>query len=132
MHARPDREAEQEREAPPQREPLAGDPVAEPDGVTAARVLAMQRGAGNAAVSAALGGRRLNRVGAPVVAPPAPASPPAGHRTQAQLDAMTLADFNTYAEGQADWASEPGRPAATPPLARTTAGGCPCSPGAGR
>jgi hypothetical protein len=75
------------------------------------RVLAMQRGLGNAAVSAMLA---RNGGASPPVA--APAGPPVVHHTRAELDAMTLSEFESFAEAQADWASEPGRPASDPPL----------------
>jgi hypothetical protein len=100
--------------AEPQREgkdaaPSAPTRPATASSASVSRVLALQRGVGNAAVSALLSRQ---------VAPPpvAPASPATVHHTQAELRAMTLADFNTFAEEQADWASEPARPPATPPL----------------
>src|SRR5262245_19716381 len=70
----------------------------------------MQRGLGNAAVSAMLA---RNGAGPPVAAP---AGPSVTHHTRAELDAMTLSEFDSFAEAQADWASEPGRPASDPPL----------------
>ena len=73
-----------------------------------ARMLSLQRGAGNAAVSRMVLARQV-----PPVAPPAPA---AVHHTQAEIDAMTLSDFDAYATDQADWATEPNRPAADSPM----------------
>ena len=71
-------------------------------------MLSLQQGAGNAAVSRMVLARQV-----PPVAPPAPA---AVHHTKAELDAMTLTDFDAYATDQADWATEPNRPAATPAM----------------
>jgi uncharacterized protein YgiM (DUF1202 family) len=48
-----------------------------------------------------------------VVAPPPPA---AVHHTRAEIDAMDLRTFDAYATEQADWATEPNRPAATPAM----------------
>ena len=103
MHSRQEREPRLDRPEKPERASPA--PPA-----SATRLLALQRSAGNAAVSA-----MLARQGAPA-APAAPASPAVTHHTQAELEAMTLADFNAFAEAQADWASEPGRPSGTPVL----------------
>ena len=71
-------------------------------------MLSLQQGAGNAAVSRMVLARQV-----PPVAPPAPA---AVHHTKAELDAMTLTDFDAFATDQADWATEPNRPAATPAM----------------
>src|SRR5690348_18390205 len=73
----------------------------------------MQRGMGNAAVSA-----MLARNGTSPPAAPA-AGPSVTHHTRAELDAMTLTEFESFAQAQADWASEPGRPASDPPLDAT-------------
>jgi hypothetical protein len=71
-------------------------------------MLSLQQGAGNAAVSRMVLARQV-----PPVAPPAPA---AVHHTKAELDTMTLTDFDAYATDQADWATEPNRPPATPAM----------------
>ncbi|WP_028057569.1 SH3 domain-containing protein [Candidatus Solirubrobacter pratensis] len=102
---RPERE---QREAQPGPE-RAPKPPSAPAAPAVGRLLALQRAAGNSAVTAMLA--RIG--GAPAVAPPPVASV---HHTQAELEAMTLEEFERFAEGQADWAAEPGRPAATPTL----------------
>src|SRR5215210_6287897 len=111
--ARPDPDEERSLE------PRASSSAAVPERAHAAapapaQVLSLQQTAGNAAVARLIGGGPvLARVGGPVVAP---AGPAAVHHTQAELDAMTLSDFDAYATEQADWATEPNRPAATPEM----------------
>src|SRR5215210_6007107 len=111
--ARPDPDEERSLE------PRASSSAAVPERAHAAapapaQVLSLQQTAGNAAVARLIGGGPvLARVGGPVVAP---AGPAAVHHTQAELDAMTLSDFDAYATEQADWATEPDRPAATPEM----------------
>ncbi len=105
------RQERDERDArpEPERAPKEATPAQRAPAVS--RVLAMQRGLGNAAVSAMLA---RNGTTSPPVAPPT--GPAAVHHTRAELDAMTLSEFETFAEAQADWASEPARPASDPPL----------------
>jgi hypothetical protein len=105
---RPERD-QQDARPEPERAPQEQAPAPQAPAVN--RVLAMQRGLGNAAVSAMLA---RNGGASPPVA--APAGPAAVHHTKAELDAMTLSEFETFAEAQADWASEPGKPASDPPL----------------
>jgi hypothetical protein len=137
MHGRTSSNSREKQEAEQAAQPQAAasakaDSVAEPTGaaLSPSGILGLQRSFGNAAVSAMLAARSaappaLARQGAgPVAAPagpaapPAPAAPAATHHTRAELDAMTLGEFNTFAEEQADWASEPGRPPATPAMDR--------------
>jgi hypothetical protein len=109
IHSQPEPDPKQEKAEPaPVAEPAA--PAAAP--MSANRVLAMQRTAGNATVSAMLGTRVLARDPPLAPAPPSPVT----HKTRAEIDAMTLSDFDTFAEGQADWANEPGRPSGTPAI----------------
>ena len=68
-----------------------------------ALVQSWQRSAGNAAVAQRLTGTTVQRV-------------PAVHHTEAEIQAMTLTEFDGYAKKQADWENEPGKPAATPAL----------------
>jgi hypothetical protein len=93
--------------------PAAAQPALAPPGIAAAptsiaRVLALQRSAGNAAVSAALGSRRaLARQPAAVAAPPDPRVVNVEASSPAAADKLTLADFNGFTERQADWADQP-------------------------
>lgn len=104
-HARAQPEQDEQQEAvqapPPARQAAPGRAP-----LTAARVLDLQRGAGNAAVSAMLGGR-------PTVARLVTAT----HRTHAEILALKLSEFVDHADAQADWATEPGRPSGTPAMA---------------
>jgi hypothetical protein len=102
-----------EREAETQDpSPAPGPPArtALPDDRTAsARVLALQRSAGNAAVGAAVRRGQLlaRQPAAPPVAAPNPRAVAVETHTAAQADAMTLFDFDTWAQRQVDWASQP-------------------------
>src|SRR4051794_6066452 len=70
-----------------------------------ADVLAWQRSAGNAAVTAALARHRLARVD--VMDPGAVAVPvPVEHSDPATADTLTLAQFNDFTERQLDWGSQ--------------------------
>jgi hypothetical protein len=104
------RQEREERDAQPEPERSPQSAAPAPQAPAVNRVLAMQRGLGNAAVSA-----MLARNGTSPPAAPA-AGPSVTHHTRAELDAMTLTEFESFAEAQADWASEPGRPASDPPL----------------
>jgi hypothetical protein len=106
-----------ERAPQPEREPDAAaqaEPAARPSpqAPDPHGILALQRGAGNAAVAALLGGSRVPKLARFELLP----GEAVVHRTKAQIDAMTLSAFNDYAEQQADWAMEPGRPPATPKM----------------
>ncbi len=120
--ADPEEQANEQRQRAPLPDPPAkAVPAPAPHAsLTAGGVLALQRSAGNAAVTAMLGGRSpLSRTVTATTAPgpTAPvAGPDAAHHTRAELEAMTLSEFNAFAEAQADWATEPGRPATTPPM----------------
>lgn len=124
MHERADPEQahDQPQQAPLAAPPAAFERLAAPASapLTTGGVLALQRGVGNAAVAAMLrGGPQVSRTVTATTAPgpTAPAAgPDAAHHTRAELDAMTLSEFDIFAEAQADWATEPGRPASTPPL----------------
>lgn len=67
----------------------------------AGTVHALQRTAGNAATAAMVAPVTVSR--AAVVT----------YHSEADIKAMTLSDFDGYAQKQADWENEPGRPAAT-------------------
>ena len=76
-----------------------------------AGVLALQRGAGNAAVSAMLSRRRLARAPTgtatpPAAAPPDPRAVSVTASDPASADAMTLSAFDEFTRKQADWASQ--------------------------
>ena len=108
---RPERQREEHEAAEtPAVSPAAPAPSAAP---SVARLLAMQRSAGNAAVVAALGRRPLARdpVAPAAPGPAAPAAPdPRAVAVEASdptaASAMTLADFNGFTERQVDWASQ--------------------------
>jgi hypothetical protein len=104
------RQEREERDARPEPERTPQPESPAPRAPAVNRVLAMQRGLGNAAVSAMLARNGTSPPAAPV------AGPAVTHHTRAELEAMTLSDFETFAQAQADWASEPGRPASDPPL----------------
>src|SRR5262249_55610924 len=105
MHEREAKSQDRSQASPPPT------PTALQEGRTpSAQVLALQRTAGNAAVTAALGrGRVLARQPpvAPPVAPPNPRAVAVEKHTAAQADAMTLFDFDTWAQRQVDWADQP-------------------------
>lgn len=78
-------------------------------------ILALQRSAGNAAVT-----RVLHSPGGPAAAPPGafigpPAPPLAAAKSLADLDALTLSEFDSYATAQADWSLDRALP---PPAKR--------------
>ncbi len=92
-------------------EPPRSSAVAEPSS-SVARVLALQRSAGNRAVAAALGRRTVARAPAPAAPPaPAPAVDPRAvaveASTPAAADGLTLAEFSGFTDRQADWGSQP-------------------------
>jgi hypothetical protein len=91
-------------------QPAPAEPARATAPSPAARVLALQRSAGNAAVAAALGRRPLARNGggpaAPVAAPPDPRAVAVEASDPKAADKMTLADFNAFTERQVDWASQ--------------------------
>ena len=111
-----------ERPAHPEQDPDAAreaKPHARPDASAVGGILALQQGAGNAAVAALLGrtpapAGTLARDAGPALLP----GEAVVHHTQAEIDAMTLSQFHRFAADQADWATEPGRPAATPKMPR--------------
>jgi hypothetical protein len=93
----------------PQQAPVEAE--APGAGPAAAGVLALQRGAGNAAVSAMLSRRRLARD--PTATAPPPAAAPSDPRAvavtasdPAAAGAMTLSAFDEFTRKQADWASQ--------------------------
>jgi hypothetical protein len=95
------REHDERQQSPDERPKSVAAPA--PD-APATRLLALQRSAGNAAVSA-----MLARTPPTTTAPP-PATDPRAVAVEASspaaADAMTLADFHAFTERQIDWASQ--------------------------
>jgi hypothetical protein len=84
--------------APPRRAGAGARPGAPPSlspVLGTAGLLALQRRAGNQAVTAL------------VQRAPAPTTTPAAYKTAADIKALNLAGFDSYAEAQADWARDP-------------------------
>lgn len=102
------RESERRAERQLDDEPAKARPQSAP--TPAARLIALQRGAGNAAVSAAVARGTLGRApgppSPPVAAPPDPRAVAVHASDPAAADKLTLAEFDNFTQRQADWASQ--------------------------